>query len=150
VISISRCAFDPGSTVKTKRADLTDLDRADGAVAFRAIRDGLCVFSRSDTHRVRAIVDVARRYDDETPMRELFREAARKADATPYRPRSLPGSRRSRQASARPRAALGRRGRPAERVVHDYVSVDLSRLARTVREDLGDLREFAELVLTWG
>jgi hypothetical protein len=62
-----------------ERTDLTDLDRADGAVAFRAIRDGLCVFSRSDEHRVRAIVDVARRYDDETPMRELFREAARKA-----------------------------------------------------------------------
>jgi uncharacterized protein YutE (UPF0331/DUF86 family) len=34
-------------------------------------------------------------------------------------------------------------------LVHDYVSVDLTRLSRTVREDLGDLREFARLVLTW-
>ena len=34
-------------------------------------------------------------------------------------------------------------------LVHDYVAVDLERLARVVREDLGDLRDFAKAVGTW-
>jgi uncharacterized protein YutE (UPF0331/DUF86 family) len=34
-------------------------------------------------------------------------------------------------------------------LVHDYVSVDLARLARVVREDLGDLRAFAARVAEW-
>ena len=34
-------------------------------------------------------------------------------------------------------------------LVHDYVSVDLERLARVVREDLGDLRAFAAVAATW-
>ena len=34
-------------------------------------------------------------------------------------------------------------------LVHDYVSVDLERLARVVREDLEDLREFARIAGGW-
>ena len=34
-------------------------------------------------------------------------------------------------------------------LVHDYVSVDLDRLAQIVREDLGDLREFARISSGW-
>lgn len=34
-------------------------------------------------------------------------------------------------------------------LVHDYVSVDLARLARVVREDLGDLRAFAACAAKW-
>ena len=34
-------------------------------------------------------------------------------------------------------------------LVHEYVAVDVVRLARIVREDLGDLREFARLAATW-
>lgn len=34
-------------------------------------------------------------------------------------------------------------------LVHEYVAVDLERLARIVREDLGDLREFARLAASW-
>jgi uncharacterized protein YutE (UPF0331/DUF86 family) len=34
-------------------------------------------------------------------------------------------------------------------LVHDYVSVDLERLARVVREDLGDLRAFASVAAAW-
>jgi uncharacterized protein YutE (UPF0331/DUF86 family) len=34
-------------------------------------------------------------------------------------------------------------------LVHDYVSVDLARLARVVREDLGDLRAFAGHAAVW-
>jgi len=34
-------------------------------------------------------------------------------------------------------------------LVHDYVAVDLSRLAHVVGEDLGDLREFARRAASW-
>lgn len=34
-------------------------------------------------------------------------------------------------------------------LVHDYVSVDLARLAATVRKDLGDLRAFGTYAATW-
>ena len=34
-------------------------------------------------------------------------------------------------------------------LVHDYVAVDLARLAATVREDLGDLRAFAAHAAQW-
>ena len=34
-------------------------------------------------------------------------------------------------------------------LVHDYVTVDLEKLARVVREDLGDLRVFAGIAATW-
>jgi uncharacterized protein YutE (UPF0331/DUF86 family) len=34
-------------------------------------------------------------------------------------------------------------------LVHDYVSVDLATLARTVRDDLGNLREFGRLAAGW-
>jgi len=44
-----------------ERLDLVDLDRAASSVAFRAIRDGKCVWARNDPERVRAIVRVSRR-----------------------------------------------------------------------------------------
>jgi uncharacterized protein YutE (UPF0331/DUF86 family) len=34
-------------------------------------------------------------------------------------------------------------------LVHDYVSIDLERLARVVREDLDDLRAFARIAAAW-
>jgi uncharacterized protein YutE (UPF0331/DUF86 family) len=34
-------------------------------------------------------------------------------------------------------------------LVHDYVSIDLARLARVVREDLADLRAFAAQAAVW-
>jgi hypothetical protein len=48
-------------------------------VAFRAVRDGECVWERGEPERVRAIVRVSRRYDDEAPQRRLSRDAARAA-----------------------------------------------------------------------
>jgi predicted nucleotidyltransferase len=64
-----------------ERADIVDLDRGSTAVAFRAVRDGGLAFAASDAERVRCIVDIARRYDDEAPRRELFRRAAIAATA---------------------------------------------------------------------
>ncbi len=64
-----------------ERADVLDLDRGSSAVAFTAIRDGVLVFAASDAERVRCMVDVARRYDDDAPRRELFRRAAQAAMA---------------------------------------------------------------------
>lgn len=62
-----------------ERADIVDLDRVDSAVAFRAVRDGVCAYDVSKSERVRVIVDVIRRYDDDAPRRELFRRAALRA-----------------------------------------------------------------------
>jgi predicted nucleotidyltransferase len=62
-----------------ERLDLVDLDRAASSVAFRAVRDGECVWERGEPERVRAIVRVSRRYDDEAPQRRLSRDAARAA-----------------------------------------------------------------------
>jgi predicted nucleotidyltransferase len=59
-----------------ERADIVDLDRAGSAVAFRAVRDGILVYETSKAERVRALVDVVRRYDDDAPNRALFRRAA--------------------------------------------------------------------------
>ena len=59
-----------------ERADIVDLDRADAGVAFRAIREGVCVHAALDAERVRAVVDASRRYDDDGPRRALFRRAA--------------------------------------------------------------------------
>jgi predicted nucleotidyltransferase len=59
-----------------ERADLVDLDDCDSAVAFRAVSDGVLLFARSDSDRVRVVARVARRYDEEAPRRELFRRAA--------------------------------------------------------------------------
>ena len=64
-----------------ERADVVDLERADSAVAFRAIRDGRLVLKRSDADRVRVEVRVGRRYDDDAPKRALFRRAAQDAVA---------------------------------------------------------------------
>ena len=44
---------------------------------------------------------------------------------------------------------LGRAAGMRNVLVHDYIAVDLSQLARVVENDLGDLREFAVNVATW-
>jgi len=59
-----------------ERADVVDFGRVGSAVAFSAIRDGVCVLSRTPAERVRLEATVARRHDDEGPRRELFRAAA--------------------------------------------------------------------------
>jgi len=59
-----------------ERADVVDVDRTSSAVAFRAIRDGRRVIARSESERVAAEVRIMRRYDDESPRRALFRQAA--------------------------------------------------------------------------
>ena len=64
-----------------ERADVVDLDRADSAVAFRAICEGHRLLSRSESDRVRVEVRVGRRYDDDAPKRALFRRAAQDAVA---------------------------------------------------------------------
>ena len=60
-----------------ERADVVDLDRTSGSVAFRAITEGRRAVSRSESERVAVEVRIARRYDDEAPRRELYRRAAR-------------------------------------------------------------------------
>jgi predicted nucleotidyltransferase len=62
-----------------EHADIVDLERCDSGVAFRAIRNGLLALTRSDLERVRTIVAVARRFDDDAPKRALFRRAAQRA-----------------------------------------------------------------------
>src|SRR6185295_18826190 len=62
-----------------QRLDLVDLDRAASGVAFRAVRDGTCLWARNEAERVRAVVRVSRRYDDEAPLRRLYRAAAHAA-----------------------------------------------------------------------
>jgi uncharacterized protein len=64
-----------------ERTDLVDLDDCDSAVAFRAISEGTLLLARSDADRVRTVAQVARRFDDEAPRRELFRRAAARAAA---------------------------------------------------------------------
>lgn len=59
-----------------EKTDVVDLDLADSAVGFRAIRDGRCVLARDRAERVLLEARVARRYDDDGPRRELFRRAA--------------------------------------------------------------------------
>ena len=44
---------------------------------------------------------------------------------------------------------LGRAAGLRNLLVHDYVSVDLERLAQVVREDMGDLRAFATVAAGW-
>src|SRR5688572_20530500 len=60
-----------------ERTDVFDIDRGSSAVAFRAIQQGRLVFAAKEAERVRCIVDVARRYDDDGPLRKLFQNAAR-------------------------------------------------------------------------
>ena len=59
-----------------EKADIVDIDRASSAVAFRAISEGVCVYSGSDAERVDAVVDICRHYDDDAPWRARFRGAA--------------------------------------------------------------------------
>lgn len=59
-----------------ERADLVDLERAGVSVAFRAIRDGRCVYSRDRRRKVELVARIARLYDDEAPKRALFTRAA--------------------------------------------------------------------------
>jgi predicted nucleotidyltransferase len=61
-----------------ERADVLDIDRGASAVAFRAVQQGRLVFAASESERVRCIVDVVRRYDDDAPLRRLFQMAARR------------------------------------------------------------------------
>ena len=67
------------------KSDIVDIDDASSAVVFRAISEGACVFARSEAERVDAVVRTCRRYDDDAPMRALFRrsaiDAARKMNA---------------------------------------------------------------------
>ena len=56
--------------------EVLDLEKAYGDVCFDAITRGRCVLARSDDDRVRIEVRVARRYDDESPLRERFNRAA--------------------------------------------------------------------------
>lgn len=60
-----------------ERADIVDLDRANSAVSFRAIRDGVCAYTRTRRDRAEVEERIARRHDDDAPRRELFRRAAR-------------------------------------------------------------------------
>lgn len=60
-----------------ERTDVVDVDRAASGVAFRALREGQRVLSRSESDRVGAEVRIMRRYHDEAPRRALYREAAR-------------------------------------------------------------------------
>jgi len=62
-----------------ERTDVVDLGRAGSGVAFRAIRDGQCVFERDRAERVRLVARTARRYDEDAPRRELTRRAAIRA-----------------------------------------------------------------------
>ena len=57
---------------------MLDIDRGASAVAFRAIQQGRLVFTVSESERVRCIVDVVRRYDDDAPLRRRFQMAARR------------------------------------------------------------------------
>jgi predicted nucleotidyltransferase len=59
-----------------ERVDLVDVEQADSAVAFRAIREGRCVLARDRRDRVSLEARIARRYDDDAPKRALFRGAA--------------------------------------------------------------------------
>ena len=69
-----------------ERADVVNLDRADSAVAFRAIREGHLLLARSESDRVRVEARVGRRYDDDAPKRALFRRAAQDAVARMQKP----------------------------------------------------------------
>ena len=62
-----------------ERTDVVDLDRAFGAVAFDAIARGRCVVARSEAERVAVETRIARRYDDEAPLRERQSRAAEEA-----------------------------------------------------------------------
>lgn len=64
-----------------ERTDVVDLDYADSAVAFHAVRDGRLLLARTESERVRIVSGVCSRYDDDAPKRALFRDAARAAVA---------------------------------------------------------------------
>ncbi|HEX4385780.1 MAG TPA: nucleotidyltransferase domain-containing protein [Myxococcales bacterium] len=59
-----------------ERADVTDADRTDSGVAFAAVSEGELVLERTKLERVRAQVSILRRYDDDSPRRQLVRAAA--------------------------------------------------------------------------
>jgi hypothetical protein len=64
-----------------ERADVVDVDRCDSAVAFRAIRHGVRVLSRTEAERIDAEVRIARRYQDDEPRRRLYHDALRRYGA---------------------------------------------------------------------
>ena len=63
-----------------EHTDVVDLERAPSEIGFAAIH-GVRILARSEQERVRHEVRVARRYDDEAPRRELFRNAAKRVAA---------------------------------------------------------------------
>ncbi len=62
-----------------ERSDIVDLDEAGSSVAFRAIRDGVCVYEAKRGERTSAAARTFQRYSDDAPRRALFRAAARRA-----------------------------------------------------------------------
>ncbi len=62
-----------------ERSDIIDLDETGSSVAFRAIRDGVCVFEANRGERTAAAARTFQRYSDDAPRRDLFRAAARSA-----------------------------------------------------------------------
>lgn len=59
-----------------ERVDVLDLADAGSAVAFSAIRDGVCVVDRGDGVRAQTMARIARRYDDDAPRRALLERSA--------------------------------------------------------------------------
>lgn len=59
-----------------ERTDVVDLHRAGSSLAFRVIREGHCLWSCDEAVRLRFEARAARRYDDDSPKRQLFRRAA--------------------------------------------------------------------------
>lgn len=60
-----------------ERADVVDLSRAGSALAFKVLREGRRILSRSEPERIALETWIMRRYDDDAPHRRLFLEAAR-------------------------------------------------------------------------
>ncbi len=60
-----------------EHTDVVDLEYAPSEIGFAAIH-GVRVLARTEEERVHIEVRVARRYDDESPRRELFRAAAKR------------------------------------------------------------------------
>lgn len=59
--------------------DLVDLEEASATLAFRVIRDGLCLHASDRGARLAFEVRIARRYDDEAHLRRPIRRAAIRA-----------------------------------------------------------------------
>lgn len=60
-----------------EKADILDLADAGAAVAFNAVREGICVVDRGDGAPAHAVARIARVYDDDAPRRAILLGAAR-------------------------------------------------------------------------